>query len=121
VTVTGSIRALHPDVEVTLLRAAQESLANVRRYAAARRVTVTLSYFNDLVTLDVADDGRGFDPASRADPGPAGGLGLIGMRERAEGLGGSLAVESAIGEGTTIAVSLPAIPPNAAPAVEVAR
>ena len=71
--------------------------------------------------LDVADDGRGFDPASRADPGPAGGLGLIGMRERAEGLGGSLAVESAIGEGTTIAVSLPAIPPNAAPAVEVAR
>lgn len=121
VTVTGSVRALHPDVEVTLLRAAQESLANVRRHAAARHVTVTLSYFNDLVILDVADDGRGFDPASRADPGPAGGLGLIGMRERAEGLGGSLAVESAIGEGTTIAVSLPAIPPNAAPAVEVAR
>jgi len=121
VTVTGSVRALHPDVEVTLLRAAQESLANVRRHAAARHVTVTLSYFTDEVTLDVADDGRGFDPASLTGPGPTGGLGLIGMRERAEGLGGSLAVESAAGEGTTIAVSLPAILPSSPAPVEVGQ
>jgi signal transduction histidine kinase len=107
VTVTGTVRALHPDVEVTLLRATQEALANVRRHAGAGHVTVTLSYFPDEVTLDVADDGRGFDPNAAA-PGPAGGLGLPGMRERAAALGGSVAVESAPGEGTTVAVSLPA-------------
>ena len=112
VTVTGTVRALHPDVEVTLLRATQEALANVRRHAAAGHVTVTLSYFPDEVTLDVADDGRGFDPAAPA-PGPAGGLGLMGIRERAAALGGSVAVESTPGEGTTIAVSLPA--PSSAP------
>src|SRR5664280_149382 len=93
VTVTGIVRALHPDVEVTLLRATQEALANVRRHAAAGHVTVTLSYFPDEVTLDVADDGRGFDPAPPT-PGPAGGLGLMGIRERAALLGGSVAVES---------------------------
>ena len=107
VTVTGTVRTLHPDVEVTLLRATQEALANVRRHAAAGHVTVTLSYFPDEVTLDVADDGRGFDPAAPT-PGPAGSLGLMGIRERAAALGGSVAVESAPGEGTTIAVSLPA-------------
>ncbi len=106
------MRALHPDVEVTLLRATQEALANVRRHAAADHVTVTLSYFPDEVTLDVADDGRGFDPAAHA-PGPAGGLGLIGIHERAAALGGSVAVESAPGEGTMIGVSLPA--PSSAP------
>ncbi|MGO9177658.1 MAG: sensor histidine kinase [Candidatus Limnocylindrales bacterium] len=113
VTVTGTVRPLHPDVEVTLLRATQEALANVRRHAQAGHVTATLSYFPDEVTLDVADDGRGFDPAAQA-PGPAGGLGLLGMRERAEALGGSVAIESAPGEGTTVAVSLPA--PASAPA-----
>jgi signal transduction histidine kinase len=112
VTVTGTVRPLHPDVEVTLLRAAQEALANVRRHAQAGHVTVTLSYFPNEVTLDVADDGHGFDPTAQA-PGPAGGLGLLGMRERAEALGGSVAVESAPGEGTTVAVSLPA--PASAP------
>jgi len=109
-TVTGTVRELHPDIEITLLRAAQESLSNIRGHAAARHVTITLSYFPDQVSLDVADDGRGFDPASREGPSRTGGLGLLGMRERAEGLGGSLAVESAVGEGTTIAVSLPAVP-----------
>jgi signal transduction histidine kinase len=120
-TVTGSARALHTDVEVTLLRAAQESLANVGRHATAHSVTVTLSYFADQVTLDVADDGSGFDQAARTESGPTGGMGLIGMRERAEALGGSLTVESAIGYGTTIAVSLPAIPPVAETPVEIAR
>jgi signal transduction histidine kinase len=112
VTVTGIVRPLQPDVEVTLLRAAQEALANVRRHAAASHVTVTLTYFPDEVTLDVADDGCGFDPAA-ARPGPAGGLGLAGMRERAGALGGSVSVESVPGEGTAIAVSLPS--PAAAP------
>lgn len=108
VTISGTPRPLHPDVEVTILRAAQEALANARRHAGAGRTTVTLTYWDDEVSLDVVDDGRGFDPASIALPGPSGGHGLRGMRERAEGLGGCLEVESAPGEGTTIALSLPA-------------
>ncbi len=117
VTVSGRPRALHPDIEVTILRAAQESLANVRRHARARRATMTLTYFDDEVSLDVIDDGRGFDPGALGAPGPAGGHGLPGMRERAERLGGRLEIESAAGEGTAIALALPAPPPAPPPAV----
>ena len=106
VTVTGTVRQLHPSVEVTLLRAAQEALANVRRHARAHEVNVTLSFFDDAVTLDVADDGIGFDPAGTS-PGPSGGLGLLGIRERVEALGGSVAVESMPGRGTTVGIFVP--------------
>ena len=105
-TVSGSARQLHTEVEVTLLRAAQQGLANARRHAAATHIDLTLTYFDDVVTLDVADDGCGFNPAQASK---GGGLGLRGMRERAEGLGGTLVIESAPGEGTTVALSLAAI------------
>jgi signal transduction histidine kinase len=113
VTISGRLRTLHPEVEVTLLRAAQEALANARRYAAASHVAVTLTYFTDEVSLDVIDDGCGFDAPAGAR---SGGMGLLGMRERAERLGGTVAIESTIGEGTAVAVTLPAIePPVPAP------
>jgi signal transduction histidine kinase len=117
VTISGRPRQLHPEVEVTLLRAAQEALANARRHAAASNVTVTLTYFADEVSLDVIDDGRGFDPSAA---GRSGGMGLLGMRERVDDLGGRLAIESAPGEGTAVAVTLPAIEPPA-PEPGVAR
>jgi signal transduction histidine kinase len=110
-TISGTPRPLHPDVEVGVLRAAQEGLANARRHAGASRVTLTLTYFDDEVALDVIDDGRGFDPAAVAEPGPGGGHGLRGMLERTERLGGRLEVESRPGEGTTIALALPALDP----------
>jgi signal transduction histidine kinase len=103
---TGEPVPLNSEVETALLRTAQESLANVARHAGATRVVVSLSFLGDTVTLDVDDDGRGFDGRSR--PGPDGGFGLIGMRERIEAAGGELTVESRRGEGTTIAVSVPA-------------
>jgi signal transduction histidine kinase len=103
--VTGTARPLGAQVEEALLRIGQEALANVRKHAAASRVTLTLSYLDDVVTLDVADDGVGFEQAAAA---AGGGLGLRAMGERIEGLGGRLVVESAPGEGTTIAAEVPA-------------
>ncbi len=82
--VTGEAGAIAPQVEVTLLRVAQEALANVRRHAHAREVTITLSYMENDVALDVQDDGRGFHPAMLIGASPGGGLGLTAMRERVE-------------------------------------
>lgn len=103
VNVTGDHEHLSQDLQVALLRVAQEALSNVRRHARARNVTLTLSYMEDLVALDVQDDGLGFDPGSS----PAGGFGLESMRERVESLGGRLVLESEPGEGTTLTVQLP--------------
>ncbi|AQZ60299.1 two-component system sensor kinase [[Actinomadura] parvosata subsp. kistnae] len=103
VSVDGEPRRLPEDVEATLLRAAQEGLANVAKHARARRAVLTLSYMEEEVTLDVLDDGAGFDP----DSAPAGGYGLIAMRERAARSGGTVTVESALGEGTALCVSIP--------------
>lgn len=110
-TTTGDPRPMHPDVELTLLRAAQEALANVAKHARAGRVGLTLSYMEGLVTLDVRDDGVGFDPDR---PAPAaseeGGFGLVGMRHRVQRLAGRLVIESEPGAGTAISASVPAIP-----------
>jgi signal transduction histidine kinase len=103
--VTGTPRPLSPDAEVTLLRVTQEALANVRKHARAGRVALTLSYMDGEAALDVRDDGVGFMGVDGL--GPNGGLGLRGMRERVEALGGRLAVESAPGTGTTVAVTVP--------------
>jgi len=100
---------------VTLLRAAQASLANVREHAHAGTAVVTLAFLGNEVTLDIFDDGGGFDPAGvqqpqdgRPDGQPDGrGFGLRSLQERVAMLGGSLDVESAPGEGTVVAVRLP--------------
>ncbi len=103
--ITGHPSPLHPDVEVTLLRAAQESLNNIRKHARATAVQITLSYMADLVILDVQDNGVGINGAS---PSPlTGGYGLTAMRERATQLGGTVEIESESGEGTTVVVSIP--------------
>src|SRR6185312_3610866 len=95
-TTTGDPRPMHTDVEVALLRTAQEGLANVAKHARAGRVGLTLSYMEDVVTLDVVDDGIGFDAAAaRRSPGSRdGGFGLAGMRQRVQRLTGRLDVES---------------------------
>jgi len=115
VETTGEARALHPEVEVTLLRVAQEALANVAKHAGASRAGVTLSYMEDVVSLDVRDDGVGFSApspssGSTASRGPAGsGFGLIAMRQRVGRLAGQLEIESEPGAGTAVSASLPAI------------
>jgi signal transduction histidine kinase len=109
-TAEGDVRELEPEAEATLLRVAQEALANVRKHAQASRVALTLTYLNDSTRLDVRDDGVGFEPesAGRARNGwQAGGFGLTSMRERLESHGGTLTIESAPGAGTTIVAALP--------------
>ncbi|MDJ0664577.1 MAG: sensor histidine kinase [Acidimicrobiia bacterium] len=100
---TGEPQPLHPDVEVTLLRATQEALANVAKHAGATRVGVTLSFLGRAVALDVRDDGVGFD-AGR--PTAEGHYGLAAMRQRVEDVKGVMEVESAPGEGTAIAITI---------------
>jgi len=106
--VTGIVRPLSPEAQTALLRVAQGALSNVRRHASARHVNLTLSYLDDEVVLDVQDDGRGFDPEHLAKRDERlTGVGLTTMRERVEQLGGTLAVESVPGEGTTVAATMP--------------
>jgi signal transduction histidine kinase len=109
VKTTGDVRALHPEVEVTLLRVAQEALANVAKHAGASQAWVTLSYMEDVVTLDVRDDGAGFVPGERGESQASGGFGLIAMRQRVGRLAGQLEIESEPGAGTAVSASLPAI------------
>ncbi|MFE0188519.1 sensor histidine kinase [Streptomyces sp. NPDC058989] len=115
--VSGAPTALPTPHEVALLRIAQSALANTVQHAAADRVELTLSYMDTEVALDVVDDGAGFVPAEVPAPGSAAasgtGFGLAAMRARARALQGTLAVESAPGEGTAVAVTLPC---TAAPA-----
>ncbi|MBK9517556.1 MAG: PAS domain S-box protein [Anaeromyxobacter sp.] len=91
---------LTPDQATALYRIAQEALTNVARHAGATRVLVTIEAGEDEVTVVVEDDGRGLGAAAE-------GLGLTGMRERAERLGGSLAVGPGAGPGTRVRVRLP--------------
>ncbi|MEF3403505.1 sensor histidine kinase [Agromyces sp. CCNWLW203] len=105
VSTTGTARTLHPEVEVTLLRIAQEALANVAKHAGASRVGLTLSYMDDRITLDVRDDGIGFEPSHA---GAGGGYGLTSMSQRASRLAGSVEIESEPGNGTAISATIPA-------------
>ncbi|WP_163164731.1 histidine kinase [Arthrobacter sp. Alg241-R88] len=106
--VTGEPRPVPPDVRHALLRVVQSAASNIKLHAGAATATVTLGYLPDAVTLDVHDDGAGFDPAAAAPPSDAGGYGLRAMRQRVEQLGGVFSVESAPGEGTIVAAQLPA-------------
>ncbi|MFJ9125297.1 sensor histidine kinase [Streptomyces sp. NPDC102340] len=105
----GAPGPLPGPAETALLRVAQQALANVREHAGARRVVITLTCLEDRITVDIADDGRGFDVSRPPRRGGAGtrGHGLAGMRNRARQAGGTLAVESTPGEGTVVTMSVP--------------
>lgn len=97
---------LSREAKLALYRIVQEGLSNVTRHAAATRVTIRLAVHDGAVTLDIEDDGVGFDP-SHPEPSTGRGLGLVGMIERAAIIGGVARVESTRGEGTRISVRIP--------------
>ncbi|MFC4911508.1 sensor histidine kinase [Actinomadura gamaensis] len=105
--VEGEEYPLPADAQAALHRVAQAALANAREHAAATTIVITLSYLDGEVALDVADDGRGFDPSAPRAAAPDRGYGLPAMRDRLVPLGGTLVVESEPGEGTVVAARLP--------------
>ncbi len=105
VTVTGNERRLEPYLEVMMFRALQELLGNTARHSQASQVKVMLDMGEDRVRISVDDNGRGFDP-DVVQQGNSLGLKLI--RERAEMLGGTFEVDSAIGRGTRVVFAVPA-------------
>jgi two-component system sensor histidine kinase UhpB len=104
--VEGLAGRLHPEVELVVYRVVQEALTNIARHAGASRVDVTLRFGDDAVEVAVEDDGRGFDVAE-ATSNRERGLGLFGMRERVELIGGSISIDSQVGQGTRIRVEVP--------------
>ena len=120
VEVDGEATPLQPALEVVLFRAAQEALANIAKHSKATRAGLTLTYMHDQVSLDVLDDGKGFDPrCPSAEPSAApdaepqhvngNGYGLAAMSRRLRQVGGGLEIESAPGDGTTVSASVPAL------------
>jgi signal transduction histidine kinase len=101
----GNPKPLRDLIDTALFRIAQEALTNVIRHAGVAEAEVAVQYYEDRVTLRISDCGRGFDPAEQFNP-PR-GWGLAGMRERVEGLGGRLSLQTAVSQGTTIEVVVP--------------
>ena len=103
----GDVVPLPMNVDATLLRIAQGAIANVASHARAARAELTLTYQSDSVTLDVVDDGAGFDPDAPAGTSERASFGLTAIRQRLSAIGGTLSVESRPGEGTALAATIP--------------
>ncbi len=104
---TGRRRRLSSNIEHQLLRIGQEAVLNGVRHAGGSSVTMRLHYDEDVVTLTIADNGRGFDAGVHPE-GTGDHYGLVTMRERAQQAGGRLEISSTPGGGTTIVASAPA-------------
>src|SRR5690606_20772778 len=94
---------LSPPVQLQYYRVAEEALNNALKHAAATSVRVNIHADEHTILMEIDDNGKGFDPEAAES---SGGVGLIGMRERIERLGGSMTVDSAPGKGTVIRVQL---------------
>ncbi len=108
VNITGKKRRLAPEGELTVFRIAQEVLSNIRRHSQASAVEMNLDYGVDALTLIINDNGIGFKmPERTSDLALSGKIGIIGMRERARLIGGTLIVQSEPGMGTTVTLRIP--------------
>jgi PAS domain S-box-containing protein len=108
VEVMGKERDLSSEVQLLLFRIAQEALNNIRRHTDASMALVTVEFGADETLLSISDNGKGFElPERMSDMAGSGKLGLAGMQERAQLLGGRLNISSQPGKGTTVTVRLP--------------
>lgn len=100
--ISGDLVGLAEPVSISAYRIIQESLTNIARHANAKKASIGILQETDTLVLMVEDDGRGFDATKMPT-----GYGLTGMRERVEGLGGELELDSVVGEGTNLVIRLP--------------
>ena len=106
--VLGSVHRFPPEIELILFRIAQEALRNMWKHSEASKAWVTVEFGDDKTVLTVKDNGRGFElPERIEDLAIAGKLGLVGMQERAQLIGGRLTLQSEPGKGTTVIVQAP--------------
>jgi two-component system sensor histidine kinase UhpB len=104
---SGQLERMASATEIALYRIAQEALTNIAKYAQAKHVDVIVTDSPESLSLTVIDDGIGFDSAGMDRLATKAGWGIIGMRERAQAVGGTLTVESAPDKGTRVIVILP--------------
>jgi signal transduction histidine kinase len=114
---------LAPELETAVYRIVQEAVTNVVAHARATRCRVAIACFAERVRVTIEDNGSGFDPNGSGSARRTGGLGLIGIRERAARFGGTFRIESAPGQGTLVTVELPAraLPAAGVPSAEPDR
>lgn len=106
--ISGAYRPIAPKTEAELLKIAQEAVTNAVRHAKPSHIEIVLRFGERDLQMTIQDDGCGFDGQPHPQSsGPEGHFGLAGMRERAEEIGGTLVVESAVGRGTRVAVQVP--------------
>jgi len=105
--VAGSSAVLTPSQEAAIYRVVQEALTNIRKHAQATEVNLELDYQPGTVSVTISDNGRGFNPDQVEDSIALGHMGLAGMKERAEMLGGTLSIDSSPGNGTVVVLSIP--------------
>ena len=103
---SGPAVDVSPETMAVVVRVLTEALTNAERHAAAHRIAVRLRLEDDLLNLEIADDGAGFAVDAAGGPGE-GHFGLTLMRERARSVGGSLTVDSAVGEGARVNLRVP--------------
>lgn len=106
--VHGTPRRVHPEIELVVYRVAQEALTNIARHAGASEASVVLAFSDDSLEMRIRDNGIGFDPSS-IDEREERGLGLFGMRERVELVGGSFSIRGGPGIGTVLVMRVPSI------------
>jgi signal transduction histidine kinase len=104
--ITGVRQKLSAELELNLLRIAQEAVANAMKHARARIIRVELAAEGRFLRLGVKDDGQGFEPSGTFSA-IGGHFGIVGMRERAQRLGGKFSLSSTLGSGTEVEVRVP--------------
>lgn len=104
INIAGDFKTLPETLAITAYRVVQESLTNIARYADAKKISVGVFEEANTLVLMIEDDGNGFEHSEVEK-----GFGLLGMRERIEGLGGEFELDSAVGMGTRIVVRLPVL------------
>jgi len=113
-TAFAKVEELNPDQRTALFRVAQEALTNIARHARASRVQVKIEMIGETVSMRVMDDGKSFK--NTADAKASKRLGLLGMRERVEMIGGTFAIDAIPGQGTAVVAIIPLLQSRALPA-----